>query len=331
MKARLITGAVLGLLLSVCVPAQQVTQGITQGSSETGVSANSQPTFKEEVSHRIALAEAGLRQAESMHVPDVELARLYGQLGLMYEDVGQMVRAEAMLQHAVSLLRHAGERNEDLATAVSRLGNLHVVMGKYSVSEGEEVEALKLRQKLGDPLQIARSWSDLAALSIAQHKFANARDFAQKAITEFAANAQAEVIDRIAARYALSLALCYLKECPSAVPLLKDAIEDAKASQQVGFPTGLGDFLLGFAYWKSGDIFDAGQHMKEGTTVMGEQLGWSHPTYLSALKKYAQFLRENQQADVANVVEARIRQAEAVVDVHSIQTAQGMFGVGGLR
>ena len=64
---------------------------------------------------------------------------------------------------------------------------------------------------------------------------------------------------------------------------------------------------------------------------MGEQLGWSHPIYLSALKKYAQFLRENQQADVANVVEARIRQAEAVVDVHSIQTAQGIFGVGGLR
>jgi len=327
MKARLITGAVLGLLLSVYLPAQQV----TQGSSETGVSANSQTTFKEEVTHRIALAEAGLRQAEFTHKSDAELATLYGQLGVMYEDVGQMVRAEAMLQHTVSLLRHAGEPNEDLAKAVSRLGNLHVVMGKLSAGKGEDMEALKLRQKLGDPLQIARSWSDLAALAIAQHKFANARDFAQKAITEFAANAQAEVIDRIAARYALSLALCYLKECPSAVPLLKDAIDDAKASQQVGFPTGLGDFLLGFAYWKSGDIFDAGQHMKEGTTVMGEQLGWSHPTYLSALKKYAQFLRENQQADVANVVEARIRQAEAVVDVHSIQTAQGMFGVGGLR
>ena len=240
MKARLITGAVLGLLLSVYAPAQQV----TQGSSETGVSANSQLTFKEEVTHRIALAEADLRQAESTHVSDVELARLYGQLGLMYEDLGQMVRAEAMLQHAVSLLRHADEPNEDLAKAVSRLGNLHVVMGKLSPGRGEDMEALKLRQKLGDPLQIARSWSDLAALSIAQHKFAKARDFAQKAITEFAANAQAEVIDRIAARYALSLALCYLKDCPSAVPLLKDAIEDAKASQQVGFPTGLGNFLL---------------------------------------------------------------------------------------
>jgi hypothetical protein len=33
----------------------------------------------------------------------------------------------------------------------------------------------------------------------------------------------------------------------------------------------------------------------------------------------------------ANVVERRIRQVEAVVDVHSIQTAQGMFGFGGLR
>jgi hypothetical protein len=30
-------------------------------------------------------------------------------------------------------------------------------------------------------------------------------------------------------------------------------------------------------------------------------------------------------------VERRIRQAEAVVDFHSIQTAQGMFGISGLH
>jgi hypothetical protein len=60
---------------------------------------------------------------------------------------------------------------------------------------------------------------------------------------------------------------------------------------------------------------------------MSVQLGWGHPAYLKALRCYAQFLHENQQVEAANVVERRIRQAEAVVDVHSMQTAQGMFGL----
>jgi hypothetical protein len=71
--------------------------------------------------------------------------------------------------------------------------------------------------------------------------------------------------------------------------------------------------------------------MARGTDKMSLQLGWGHPSYLKALRCYAQFLHENRQSEAANVVELRIRQAEAVVDVHSIQTAQGMFGVDGLR
>jgi hypothetical protein len=64
---------------------------------------------------------------------------------------------------------------------------------------------------------------------------------------------------------------------------------------------------------------------------MDIQLGWGHPAYLKALTFYAQFLHEDRQVEAANIVERQIRQAEAVVDVHSIQTAQGMFGSSGLR
>lgn len=39
------------------------------------------------------------------------------------------------------------------------------------------------------------------------------------------------------------MALCYLNDCPSAIPLLKEAIEDAKAKLQADdFPIGFGDF-----------------------------------------------------------------------------------------
>ena len=109
-------------------------------------------------------------------------------------------------------------------------------------------------------------------------------------------------------------------------------IEEAKTMLQPGsFPIGFGNFLLGYAYWKSGNMLDAGPQFQEGTTAMSVQLGWGHPAYLAALRQYATFLKQNKQKDVANALELRIRQAESVVDVHSIQSSQGMFGMNGLR
>ena len=96
-------------------------------------------------------------------------------------------------------------------------------------------------------------------------------------------------------------------------------------------PIGLGHFLLGYAYWKSGDLSDAGPHMQRGMAAMSAELGWGHPAYVSALKQYAKFLHESKNVEAASLVERQIRQAEAVVDVHSIQAGQGVFGFAELR
>jgi tetratricopeptide (TPR) repeat protein len=205
-------------------------------------------------------------------------------------------------------------------------------MGKLGESEKEELEALRLRLALGNRLQIARSWSDLASLYLKKQKFAKAKDFAQQAVAEFVTNERAEVLDRLSARFALAEALCYLKDCPSAIPLLQAAFDEAKATMPPNsFAIGESDFILGYAYWKAGDMSGADEHMQRGTAQMNVQLGWGHPVYLKALACYAQFLRENKRVDAANVVEGRIRQAQAVVDVGSLQTRQGMFGFAGLK
>jgi tetratricopeptide (TPR) repeat protein len=205
-------------------------------------------------------------------------------------------------------------------------------MGDLRQAEREELEALRLRQALGGELEIARSWNALAELYFRRHKYAMARDFGQRAIDEFSADKRADVIDRISSRLNLGMILCYMKECPSAVPLLKEAIGIANtAFRPDDFPLGEGMFLLGFAYWKSGDVTDASDYMQRGTATMKGQLGWGHPTYMNALAQYAKFLRENKRGEDAEVVERQIRQAEAVVDVRSIPTRNGADGVAGLR
>jgi tetratricopeptide (TPR) repeat protein len=331
MKARLVVSPVLVLLLSAYAPGQQMSQVAGEVNQPAHATANA-TAFKQELTRRIAVQEAIVRQAESAHATNIVLSKSYGRLGLLYEDAAQWKQSEAAMERAVTLLRSTSEPTEDLAWALSQLGNLHILMGKLRESEKEHQEALKLRQSLGDQLQIARSLDDLSALFLSQNKFEKARDFGQQAMAEFVANGRATALDRISARFTLSRALCSIKDCASAIPLLKAALDEAKATLRPdAFPVGLGHFLLGYAYWKSGDMSRANEYMEQGTILINAQLGWGHPAYLKALQCYATFLHENRNVEAANVVERRIRQAEAVVDVHSLQNGQGSFGFTGLK
>ncbi|HEY1994250.1 MAG TPA: tetratricopeptide repeat protein [Edaphobacter sp.] len=332
MNVRLVASPVLILLLSHYAPGQEMPRGADQTGPPARVTATTPEGVKQNLMRQIALAEAAVRQAEAAHDSNVVLSKKYVQLGLWYQNAAEWGRAEAVLEHAISLLRHPAGPDAELATAIGQLASLHVTMGKFREGEKETQEALKLGENVGDPLLIARSRDDLAILYLAKQKYQKARDLARQAEAEFVKNVRADVLDRLASRFALAEALCNLKDCPSAIPLLKSALEEAKtALLPDDFTVGLNNFLLGYAYWKSGDKSGAGEYMARGTDTMSLKLGWGHPAYLKALKCYAQFLHENRQLEAANVVERRIRQAEAVVDVHSIQTAQGMVGVDGLR
>ena len=333
MNVRLGVGSVAVLLLSFSYShGQQMSQGADKPESSMRTVVSSGDEFKKETLRRIAVEETAVRQLELTHADDVRLGRSYAQLGLWCEDAAEWDRSETAMERAVSLFRRAKEPNGELAVAIAQLGSLHVTMGKLREGEKEEQEALRLREALNDRLQMARSWIDLTALYLAENQFDRAKDYAQKAVAELVVNGKAVPFDRISARYALALALCSLRECPSAIPLLKDAVEEANAKLEAGdFPIGLGNFFLGYAYWKSGDMADAGPHMQQGTADMSAQLGWGHPYYLAALKQYAQYLREDKNMEALNAVELRIRQAQQVVDVHSIQSGKAAFGFVGLR
>ncbi len=150
MNVRMVVGPMLALLLCPFVSGQ--------------TTAQTDDSPKQEVLRQIAISEAAQRQMESAHADNVALGRGYIQLGLWYSDAGLWNKAEADLERAVTLFRHSSEPGDGLAESVGRLGSLHVVMGKFGEGEKEEMEALKLRQNMGDRLQIARSWDDLGGL-----------------------------------------------------------------------------------------------------------------------------------------------------------------------
>jgi tetratricopeptide (TPR) repeat protein len=318
------------------VPAATVGCGTARFKSGDSTGRMLQPVIeipdRAELLRRIGVYEAALRGPEAARTKDDVLAKAYARLASLYDDAAMPARAEAALTHAISLSRGNKEWSGQLATELSDLGLMHAEQDKLRDAEKEELEALSIRGSLGDSLEIARSWNSLSGLYFKERKYAAAREFARRAMVEFSVDQQADVIDGITSRLNLSVAMCYLKDCPAAVPLLKEVINMAKSSfKSTDFPVGEGKFLLGFAYWKSGDVTQASEYMQEGTTIMREQLGWGHPTYLNALGHYARFLRENRRGGEAEVVERQIRQAEMVVDVRSMPARGGVDSLAGLR
>ena len=327
MKPCLFISLTLALLLARCAPGQTMPQ-VGEMDHAIGDAASSPLLNENDVSargklmHWIDLYEIAIREAKDAQASDTELGKFYLKLGVLCQEAELWERAETNLEHARALFATGAEPSY-LATTLSLLGNVHVVMRKFRQSEKEGEEALRLRENLRDPVLIARSRKNLATLYLAEHKYAKAKSFAQQAMGEFADDTRTTASDRIAVRYVLGLALCMSKDCASAIVLLEDAVHEAKANlQPYGAPTGLGEYLLGYALWKSGNLTEAGRHMEEGTAILNERLGVGSQSSLAASTQYAKFLRESRRTDDAEAVERRIRQAEAVVDVHSIQAYQ---------
>ena len=325
MKIHSVVNVVLTLSISLSAHGQEVGQAAGQGSQ-------SSPTiYKQTMERQITLFEEAVRKNEADHAADVKLGRLYSQLGLLYEAVGLWNRSESAFGRAVALFRRDGASNAELATALADTGSMHNAMGKMRESEKEEKEALQIRETLNDQLQIARSRGDLAALAVAQQKYERGRDLAQQAVAEFITNPKAQPSDLITARYILALAYCHLKDYAQAIPLLAKATEDAQIKAKSELTVGFGEFLLGYAYWRSGDAASANGHMGEGIARMKSELGWGHPSYLNALSYYAKFLRDTKHVEMAEATEREIRRAQSTVDVRALDTRTGMAAFNGLR
>src|SRR5258707_1051597 len=175
MNIRLVASPILVLLLSHYAPGQPMPRVADETGPPMQVAANASDVYKQKLMLRIAVEEAAVRQAESVHATNVELSKAYVQLGVWYQAAAQWERSEAALEHAISLVRHTSEAGADLATALGHLASLHVMMGKFPEAERENQEALRLRQGLGDQLLIARSRDDLAIFYVAKQKFEKAK------------------------------------------------------------------------------------------------------------------------------------------------------------
>jgi tetratricopeptide (TPR) repeat protein len=323
LRAVLMLGLVIGAGSGMAVG-----QGAGSAQQVSAATAAEEADFPDrpELLRRVASYEAAARRGEAAHSPDESLAKVYLRLGAMYADLAMYPKSEEAVRRGIALRRSGPE--SELAVAIQDLALVHVAMGALGDAEKEELEALRIRERVGNPMAIADSWSQLAGVYLRRREYKKAVEFGQKAMDVLDGGSGVDPADRIAVRFTVARALCEGRECAKAIPLLKQSIELAEGAYgKNGLPVGVGYYLLGNAYWHTGDMAGAAEWMERGTTRMKVELGWGHPMYLEALGQYALFLRGRGRTEDAAVIEREVRRAEAVVDVRSLPQHTGTLGL----
>jgi len=236
-------------------------------------------------------------------------------LAILRQDAAQYRDSERAYRKSIALLT-SGNRDV-LADALDQMGTMYVECGQLSKAEPLERQALAIREERKDPVGMGVSHTHLAMLLLGRHENAAAEVEGKIAVSLLVPEQQghssrlATPEEQMTALIDLSLARCAGQDCAAAIPDLRHALGIAHANyEENSIPVGFLDFLLGYAYWKSGDDESAEGLMRKGTQELSTQLGWGHPTYVKALKQYRNFLRETGHPGEADEIGAKIDKLE---------------------
>ena len=273
--------------------------------------ASAQLFTRGDLQHQIELYESALSKAQETNSQYAQIGRIELRLAALYQDIGLYDKSEDTFERAIRTFRKPGSPL-DLAAAIDGLGTVYLQIGNIAEAERAELKALKIREEVGQKPDLACSWSHLAALYLRERRAAQAREYAERAVTEFSSDANASADEKINAQLTLSLALGLSHKYPEAIERLQSTIRlERETYGPNDFPVGFGTFLLGYVHWKAGELAPAGELMRQGTDIMGQQLGWWSPTYRSVMTQYAHFLRATHQKDRAQKIEQNVDRALA--------------------
>lgn len=308
--------------LAIATLALAGVPAIAQQESTT-TPANIQPKApgRPEIMRTIDAYEASAQRAQAGHVSNDSLVKIYRNLGILYEDVELYVKAEDAFGHAVALLRTGPQ--DELADVIGLQATLHAMMDKTHQAENEHLQALKIRESIGDPIGIAETENDLAGVYLRTGHYKQAMVYALKAKAAIGDDGKVAPDTWIAVREALAYALCGLHQCERAIPMLQDALQLARESfGPDSLSVGVGTYLLGYAEWHSGNQALAEELMRRGTSRMKGSVGWGHTIYIGAIQQYAKLLRERGEVEAASAALREVRQEADIVDARSFTARQ---------
>lgn len=229
-------------------------------------------------------------------------------LAMLYQDAARFEDAERAYRTALELMK-AGDPIA-LANAMDCMGTMYVQVGHFAEGEQAERKALEIRQQHKDSLGVGLSWMHLAMLSLGKHEPAEGETYAELAVERLVpakGESGATGEQKMTALTYLALARCAADACRDADTPLKRSMTIAEgAYSKQSFPVSYVRFLQGYVDWKRGDDNAAAKLMKSGTEGMEAQIGWTHPTFVSAMQQYEAFLVATKRTAEASEVRGKL-------------------------
>lgn len=279
---------------------------------------------KQEILRRMTALEDLARNAKSLHLSQQDLIKVYKNLALLYDLSGMIPHAVAATQQAIALMKDGPQ--DQLAEEYNILSTMHGLAGDLRQAEKDEKDALAVREKIGDPLGTALTWTDIAGLYCEEHHYEKALEYAQKSYDVLANHTDMKPTNHVAVLQTMAFALCGVHQCSKGVPIMKAALEESRSAfGPDSLSAAAQGFALGYVYWKNGDNTEAAEWMRESLVRIKSYLGWGAPLYVNSIKQYARFLHETGERDEARNTEAEIHIIESVVDARSLTTRNTGF------
>ena len=249
-------------------------------------------------------------------------------LAVLLQDAGNYRESENAYRQTIALLRAPAPLT--VADVFDHMGTMYVASGQLSKAEPIERHALAIRENQRDQLGTGVSHMHLAMLLLGQNALQSAESEAQTAVSmlvpEYAhlsGVSSATPEEKMTALIDLAQVRCASGAERAAVPDLRWALQIAHQNYpDDSLPVGYIEFLLGRAYWKSGNSKDADALMAQGVHKLATDIGWGHPAYLRTLEQYRAFLVETNQRDKAQQISAEIKKFGTSNDSFTVASAK---------
>jgi hypothetical protein len=269
---------------------------------------------------RIARGLESIRVAEQQHLPPAQQAALWDQLALEYHGATEFQKAEDAYNRSLHLLKTAPSAGEPYASTLDDLASLYLIYGRLDDAENARKQALKVRQKLGNPTDIAASEVHLADIALARHQFKKAERLAQRGLQGLESSSHPPRAGVLSAFITLTYARCSLGHYGEGLVNAQQAVAFANRNFELeSAATAFALETLGYAEWQSGATQDAEKAMVHGIQILQTKLAPADPRLAGALLQYQAYL----------VAAKRRVEAQAIQEqVERMKSQAGIFCAG---
>ena len=277
---------------------------------------------------RIAQDLEVIRIGEQQHLPPAKQAALWEQLALQYESATEFLKAEDAYLRALRLLKTAPSARAEYAFTLDNLSSFYMIYRRLDDAESARKQAIKVRQKLGNPAETGQSEVHLAAIALMRLQYKKAERLTLQGLQMMESSLNPPRAGVLSAFITLTFAQCSRGHCGEGLMNAKQAVAFAnKNFESESLANGFALESLGFAEWKSGALQDGERTMLQALQILRATLSPTDPRLAGAMSQYRSYLIEAHRPAEAQEIDEQLtritRQAGAycqgcTVNVYSL-------------